>query len=149
MEIVRATVKDAEKILALQRSAYLSEAKLHDDFGIPQLTQTLEELKADFQSRTVLKIVERGLLIASGQVSFNAGSSHIDRMAVEPALQGRGIGSSLLCALEQEFPQARRFELFTGENSTGNLSMYQRRGYVPFKTTQVGNTWIVFLERYA
>jgi len=148
MEVLRATVTDAEDILSLQRTAYLSEARLHDDYDIPPLTQTLDSLMADFEHKTILKIVDNDTLLASGQVRFHDDCSYIGRMAVRPEFQGRGIGSSVLSALEREFPQAKRLELFTGENSVGNLALYQRRGYVPFKTALLGKTNVIFLRRY-
>ncbi len=44
-EIAAATVDDAEIILALQRLAYQSEAAIYDDFTLPPLIETLEELQ--------------------------------------------------------------------------------------------------------
>ncbi|GEA11115.1 GNAT family N-acetyltransferase [Alteromonas sp. KUL49] len=147
MEICHATIEDAEKLLELQRLAYQSEAQLHNDFSIPPLTQTLDELKADFESKTILKIVEEGQLLASGQARLVSDTCHIGRMAVWPELQGKGVGGKLLSALETLFPQANRVELFTGEFSASNLAMYKRRGYVEFKTAQLGKTRVVYLER--
>ena len=60
MEILEATVEDAAEILALQKSAYLFEAKLYNDYTIPPLTQTVEELAGDFSRKTILKVVEDG-----------------------------------------------------------------------------------------
>lgn len=149
MEILRATESDAEEILELQRAAYQSEAALHDDFDIPPLTQSLDELKAEFETKVILKVVEDGRLLASGQARLESGSCHIGRMAVRPEYQGKGIGSRLLSALESVFPDVARFELFTGEKSAGNLAMYRRRGYRPFKTAMLGRTTVIFMERYA
>lgn len=148
MEIQNAVLSDAGEILALQRAAYISEAELHDDFGIPPLTQTIEELISEFENKKILKITENGALLASGQARFSEGCCYIGRMAVWPNLQGKGIGSALLSALESSFSGTNRLELFTGENSTRNLAMYKRRGYVPFKTAQLGKTKVIFLERY-
>jgi hypothetical protein len=47
--IERASVEDAQEILALQRLAYQSEAEIYDDYSIPPLTQTLEAIRADFE----------------------------------------------------------------------------------------------------
>lgn len=147
MVVLHATLKDAERLLELQRIADQSEAKLHNDFNIPPLTQTLEELRADFNHKTILKIVEKGLLLASGQARLEDGTCHIGRMAVWPELQGKGVGSKLFTALETLFPEANRIELFTGELSASNLAMYKRRGYVEFKRAQLGKTNVIYLER--
>ncbi|HEX4974907.1 MAG TPA: hypothetical protein VFV48_03385 [Pseudomonadales bacterium] len=67
VEIQEACLDDAEEILTLQRTAYVSEAVLHDDFEIPPLTQTLEELISDFAHKKILKITENGSLSISAQ----------------------------------------------------------------------------------
>ena len=95
MEVLFAKESDAEDILKLQYAAYQSEAALHDDFNIPPLTQSLEELKAEFKTKVILKIEENGELLASGQASLEPGCCHIGRMAVWPQYQGKGIGSKL------------------------------------------------------
>ncbi len=147
MEVLPASVNDAEAILRLQHTAYQSEAVLNGDCNIPPLTQTLDELKADFGSKTILKIIEGDQLLASGQARYGNGTCYISRMAVRPELQGQGIGSMLLSALENLFPQAARIELFTGASSLANLAMYSRRGYVEFKRAMLGKTTVVFLQR--
>lgn len=49
---------DAEAILDLQKSAFVSEVKIYDDYIIPSLTQTLDEIKNDFRKQTFLKATE-------------------------------------------------------------------------------------------
>ena len=48
--IVQAEEADLEAILELQRLAYQGEARLLNDFSIPPLMQTLEEMKEEFRS---------------------------------------------------------------------------------------------------
>ncbi|MGZ9898766.1 GNAT family N-acetyltransferase [Shewanella gaetbuli] len=148
MKVLQATIEDAEILLDLQRKAYKSEAELHNDFKIPPLTQSLDELKASFSQKTILKIMDGDTILASGQAYLESGTCHIGRMAVWPELQGKGIGSKLLSALESAFPEASRVELFTGEHSASNLAMYKHRGYIQFKTAQLGKTKVIFLERH-
>lgn len=148
MNVLTADVGDAEDILALQKQAYLSEGILNNDAHIPPLTQTLPELQHEFQRKHIIKIEQQGRIIASGQAYLQDGTCYIGRMSVLPALQGQGIGSHILAALESHFSQAKRYELFTGEKSIANLAMYQRRGYLPFKTAHLGQTSIVFLQKY-
>jgi ribosomal protein S18 acetylase RimI-like enzyme len=147
MHIRPATPEDAEELLDLQKIAYLSEAQLNHDDQIPPLTQTLHELITEFSRKYIVKIVDQGRIIASGQAYLQEGTCYIGRMSVLPALRGQGIGSKLLHHLESNFDQATRYELFTGEKSIGNLAMYQRRGYQVFKSAYLGNTKVVFLEK--
>ena len=46
--IERANIEDAKEILDLQKLTYQSEAENYNDYTIPPLTQTLEEIEADF-----------------------------------------------------------------------------------------------------
>lgn len=149
MEIQKADLRDAEEILKIQHAAFQSEAEIYNDFEIPPLTQTVDDLRADFANKTVLKVIKGKMIVASGQYLFVAGTCHIGRMAVLPAFQGQGIGSMLLSALENSCSDALRYELFTGERSEFNLSMYKRRGYQEFKRASLGKTTIIFLERGA
>ena len=62
--IVQAEEADLEAILELQRLAYQGEARLLNDFSIPPLMQTLEEMKEEFRSGIFLKAVdEKGKIV--------------------------------------------------------------------------------------
>ena len=58
--IVQAEEADLEAILELQRLAYQSEARLLNDFSIPPLMQTLEEMKEELRNGVFLKAVDAG-----------------------------------------------------------------------------------------
>ncbi|OHU85685.1 MULTISPECIES: GNAT family N-acetyltransferase [Pseudoalteromonas] len=141
------TTTDAPIILQIQKEAYISEAQLHNDFKIPPLTQSLAELESEFNNMCILKVIWDGQIIGSGQVKLNGSTSHIGRMAVKNSFKGQGVGSKLLSALEQFYPEANRVELFTGINSKANLSMYERRGYRRIKEGTLGKTTVVFLGK--
>lgn len=55
MKISRAVLEDLDGILRLQKRAYLSEAKLYDDYSIPPLTQSLEKIEQEFANQIFLK----------------------------------------------------------------------------------------------
>jgi len=134
--ILPATPADAPEILALQRLAYQSEARLYGDWSIPPLTQSLEELREEFSRLTILKAVnENGTVIGSvrGELDSDTcpATCRIGRLIVHPERQRQGLGTALLTAMEASFPQAGRFALFTGARSQGNLRLYQRQGYLP------------------
>ena len=57
MNIVEATTDDAEHILNLQRIAYESEARRYNDYTLPPLIQTLDEIRADLKKQIFLKAV--------------------------------------------------------------------------------------------
>lgn len=130
MRIVPATLSDAEALLALQRRAYAEEAARYDDWSIPPLTETLDALQQAFATTTILKAVDGDVIVGSVRGKDESGICRVGRLIVEPEHQRQGIGSQLLRAIERYFPDVRSFELFTGEQSAGNLRLYERHGYM-------------------
>ena len=65
MIIEQASVDDAQGILDLQKLAYKSEAKIYKDDAIPPLTQTLEEMEADFEKQLFIKACVNGNIVGS------------------------------------------------------------------------------------
>jgi N-acetylglutamate synthase-like GNAT family acetyltransferase len=130
MIITRAEEGDLDRILTIQREAYLSEAALYDDFAIPPLVQTLDDLRAEFRRKVILKAMVEQQILGSVRVALSQDVCLLGRLIVTPAAQGRGIGSALLSAGEVVFSGARSVELFTGSRSAANIHFYEKRGYV-------------------
>ena len=148
MRVERATVDDAESILSLQKLAYQSEAEIYDDFTIPPLTQTLEEIKKDFESQIFLKTVAGGKIIGSVRAFMKEGTCYVGRLIVHPDLQNQGIGTQLMNRVEKTFKEAKRFEIFTGHKSERNLYLYEKLGFKRFKTVTASEKLIiVYLEK--
>lgn len=147
--IEQANVQDAQDILDLQHLAYQSEAAIYNDYTIPPLTQTLEEMEADFDKQVLLKATMEGRIIGAVRGYMSEETCFVGRLIVHPDLQNRGIGTRLLNEIERTFSQAKRFELFTGNKSERNLYLYQRQGYKPFKTAMITeDVRLVFLEKH-
>jgi len=143
-----AHLDDAQDILELQKLAYRSEAALYDDYSIPPLTQTLEQIQADFRQQIVFKAVLDDRIVGSVRGYMQGGTCHIGRLIVHPDLQNRGIGQTLLSRIEKHFGLAHRFELFTGDRSERNLYLYTKCGYGVFRTERLTEkTTIVFLAK--
>ncbi|HEY4675147.1 MAG TPA: GNAT family N-acetyltransferase [Candidatus Bathyarchaeia archaeon] len=148
MVIKRATIADAEEVLSLQKLAYQSEAEIYNSFDIPPLTQTLQEIKDEFSSKTVLKTVFNEKIIGSVRAFLKDGTCYIGRLIVHPNFQNQGIGTKLTNEIERIFSNAKRFELFTGYRSAKNLHLYQKLGYKIFKTEKVNeNLKLAYLEK--
>jgi ribosomal protein S18 acetylase RimI-like enzyme len=148
MEVEKATLSDAEEILSLQKLAYQSEAEIYNDFNIPPLVQTLEEIKKDFGIQFLLKAVMDEKIIGSVRAHTKEGTCYIGRLIVHPDFQNQGIGTKLMVEIEKIFSTCQRFELFTGARSERNLYLYQKLGYKIFKTAKITDqTTIVYLER--
>jgi len=145
--IEEATVEDAEEILALQKRAFRSEAERYDNYTLPPLTQTLDEIKADFERQHVLKATLKGEIIGSVRAHVEAGTCHVARLVVHPDYHGRGIGTRLMHALESAFGDVERFEIFTGDRSDPALHLYHKLGYEEFKRREMETHDLVFLEK--
>jgi GNAT superfamily N-acetyltransferase len=139
---------DAPAIFELQRLAYDSEAQIYDDWSIPPLVETLDELRADMARCRFIKIVLDGRLIGAVRARLSGATVSIERLIVEPQQQGRGFGRWLLQAAEEAFPLVERSELFTGDKSERNLRLYQRCGYRVIRREALSpRVTLVFLEK--
>jgi ribosomal protein S18 acetylase RimI-like enzyme len=149
-DIIQASSEDAVTILELQQLAYQSEAELYNDFGLPPLTQTIDELNTDFTRKIFFKAQITGQIVGSVRGFQVADTAYIERLIVHPEVQGRGIGTALMTQIESQFDSAKRFELFTGDQSERNIRLYDRLGYVIFKHEIIKPTLsFVFMEKYA
>lgn len=150
MIIEQANIDDSTEILSLQKLCYRSEALIYNDFRIPPLIQTLEEIKSDFREYFFLRAVEDKRIIGSVRARIiNSETCYIGRLIVHPDFQNQGIGTELMDAMEDIFKDCDRYELITGYRSKKNLSLYKKRGYKEFKTEQLNdNLDLVYLEKY-
>jgi predicted N-acetyltransferase YhbS len=148
--IRRARPDEAGAILELQQRAYLSEAALYDNLQIPPMVQTAESLRLEIESQVVLIATLADAVVASVRGHEVDGIAYLGRFSVEPRMQGRGIGTALIRALEQCFSTARALELFTGHRSEGNLRLYRRLGYAEVRRQKVDpRLTLVFLQKHA
>jgi ribosomal protein S18 acetylase RimI-like enzyme len=148
MMITEATIADAAAILDLQRTAYQSEAQLYNDWSLPPLTQTLEDLRASYAGHIFLKAVVAERIVGSVRARSEKGTCHIGRLIVHPEYQGQGIGSRLMAGIEKLFPHVERFTLFTGEKSVANIRLYRRLGYSEIKRQAISDKVVlVFMEK--
>jgi GNAT superfamily N-acetyltransferase len=148
--IERAGPADAETILVLQKLAYESEARLYDDWSLPPLVQTIDSMRSDIEGGVLLKADYDGALVGSVRARLAGDTCHVGRLIVHPGSQGGGIGTRLMRALERrrEFAQTRRFELFTGHRSEGNIRLYERLGYRRCREQAVSPAvTLVFMEK--
>ena len=148
MIIKKAELKDLQEILDLQYLAYQSEAELFNDYDIPPLKQTLEDVLADYQNGIILKVSEAdNVIIASVRAHLIEGTVYIGKLIVHPEKQGQGIGTKLLQAVEAEFP-GLRYEMFTSNRSVRNIALYQRLGYKIFSRKKITEEMdFVYLEK--
>lgn len=127
--IKKASIKDAEELFQLQKLAYISEAKIYNDYTIPPLIQSLEESRETFKTYIILKAVSGGKIIGSVRGELTDDYVYIGRLMVHPDYQGHGLGTRLMQTIEAEFPQIKKFALATGHRSERNLYLYRKLGF--------------------
>ena len=149
MDILKADQNDLTEILKLQYLAYQSEARLINNFNIPPLRQTLDEVTQEYLGGTVLKAVDaNGSIVGSVRAYSSGGTLYIGKLIVRPDLQGQGIGTRLLSEIESTSPHMR-YELFTGSKSISNISFYQKRSYTIYAEKAVSpDLTLVYMEKY-
>jgi len=148
IEISDACSEDAQAILALQKLAYQSEAKIYSNWSLPPLTETIDAFREELFASLILKATWGDRIVGSVRGRAMANTCAIGRLVVHPELQGRGIGSQLLRAVETPFKHLPRFELFTGSKSVRNLRLYQRHGYSIIRTQVLSShVAVTFLEK--
>ncbi|MBC3805232.1 GNAT family N-acetyltransferase [Acetobacterium fimetarium] len=148
MKIIKAGKADLENILALQYLAYQSEARLLNNYEIQPLTQKLEEVFREFEKGTFYQAVnEKNKLIGSVRGFVDKDTLYIGKLIVHPDYQGNGIGTALLKEIEKDNFGLRQ-ELFTSDKSLKNLKLYERTGFVQFKTKPLTDDLnLVFMEK--
>lgn len=148
MKIVPVEARDLPVILALQKLAFESEARLVGNFEIPPMTQTLDDLKQEFTTLVMLKaVMDDGEIVGAVRAAIENATAHIGRLMVKPGLQGQGIGTRLLAAIEKACSQ-NRYELFTSAKSHRNVALYEKSGYRTFKEAEaMPGVRLVWMEK--
>ena len=158
IEITPAPVDAAQEILDLQRAAYQVEARRYGVTDLPPLTQTLDDLIAEYATHTILvaryspgiATTPNDPIVGSVRARVVDGTAHIGRLVVTPDMHGRGIGRQLLWGIERSTAPVTRYELFTGHRSDRNLRMYERAGYRRIRTErQSDRVSLVYMEKVA
>lgn len=147
--ILQAEVEDAEEILQLQKLAYLIEAERYNNYEIHPLTQPLEKLIDQFKNHIVLKAVLNGLIIGTVRAYEEKGTCFVGKLAVQPEMQNKGIGTALMNEIEKHF-SPNRYELFVGSKSDNNIHLYRKLGYTVYKTDtyECGDIQIFYMEKW-
>ncbi|MCX5225080.1 GNAT family N-acetyltransferase [Streptomyces sp. NPDC006553] len=160
--ISAADAADAEHILKLQYLCYQSEAELYGDWSIEPLTQSLDALRAELAEGYGLVARLGDEVVASVRARLDEdGTVRIAKLIVHPRMQRHGLGGRLLDGIErhvaetagtavQPAPSPKRFQLFTGHRSEGNLRLYRSKGYAQVATRELGpKLTLVTLEKAA
>jgi ribosomal protein S18 acetylase RimI-like enzyme len=143
-----ATRADAARLLDVQRRAFLGEAAIYGEYGLPPLKDSLMDVERAMSDKTVLKAERQGMLIGSVQAWMEGGACWVARLSVDPDCQNVGVGSKLMASVEERFPQAKRFQLSTGHLSMRNLYLYEKLGYREYqREPQTNKVILIYLRK--
>jgi len=99
----------------------------------PLWQNSLETLRRAFSQSLLATVAETQTGIVGYQLSTGSGQrAHLARLAVHPALQGRGVGRALLTDLFSKLDQNGIYKLSVNTQSDNvvSLAMYQRMGFI-------------------
>jgi ribosomal protein S18 acetylase RimI-like enzyme len=91
-------------------------------------------LELAFRQAAIAAVAEKDGRLVGYQISTATPlGGHLARLAVEPGMQGHGIGRALLQDLLAQFMRrgARAVTVNTQTNNQASLALYQRMGFVP------------------
>lgn len=127
--IFPATLADAAIIHTIQMRAFAEEGRLSGNTQIPPLAETVDAIEQHIRTQTVVTARDGERIVGSARGIVEGAVCTIRGVSVEPSFQGRGIGASLLRAVELAHPEVQRFELTTSTLVPGNVAFYERHGY--------------------
>lgn len=137
--IQEATIKDCDKMLDVQHHAFLPVSLRLDWMDAPNLTETPDMAEKAFADYLNLKMTdEKGNIIGIIRGDLQDGSLHISRLMILPDYQGKGYGTLLLRAIQARMPHHRAW-LNTCEQLPGNVHLYQREGFRPFRREKIND----------
>ena len=127
--ILPAAPTDAALIHEIRMRAFAEEGRLSGTMDIPPLTEKVTAIERDIRTQTVLTACDAERIIGSARGIIAGRVCTVRALCVEPSLQGQGVGTALLRAIERAHPHVERFELTTNTLVPGNVAYYERRGY--------------------
>lgn len=148
MQISKAVKEDLQKILTLQKICYKETETRYEDYELPPMTETVENMQRIFPETCFFKAVIENDIVGSIRAYDKDGTCYIGRVIVHPDHQNKGIGKQLMLEIEKQYPQIKRFELFTGNKDEKNLYFYNKLGYKEFKREKhPSGYFLVYMEK--
>lgn len=140
---------DLNDILELQKKAFKEVAKVMDNYNIPPLLQTIDELKLEFNTNIILKYTnDKNQIVGSIRAYLDElNICHVGKLIVSPDCQNKGIGRRLMFEIESYFPQSEKFTLFTGKGTPNTLHLYQTVGYEIVEKKMINSIAMYIMEK--
>lgn len=142
-------INDLSFILDIQKEAFKEEAIRYNDFSMPPLLQTLDQIEKEYKENTIFfKYIKDDKIVGSVRGKLVNDVCFVGRLVVLPSYQGQGVAKSLMTELELFFQnKCNSFEIFTGEKSIRPLNLYTKLGYRKIQEIPADNYSIVILRK--
>ena len=147
--IERAVQGDLAEILELQKKAF---APVAADAGmdIPPMVQTYESIAGEYETGCFLKYALGGRIVGSVRGYLNdTNVCQVCRLIVDPDCQNKGIGTILMGALEEAFPDCEGYALFTGAGHYNKkaIALYTKLGYRLSSEKELDGVPMVYMDK--
>ncbi|WP_079505158.1 bifunctional NUDIX hydrolase family protein/GNAT family N-acetyltransferase [Mesobacillus jeotgali] len=130
ISLKKASIHDAEELLALQKEVFLPLYKKYNDHETSPVTQTIERFSERFEQGDYYKIFYHDTL--AGSVHVHEKSPGLMRLRIINILDrfhNRGIAQQVMKRLELMHPEADAWELDTILTEERNCYLYEKVGY--------------------
>ena len=147
--IRQATNEDINKLLEIQKIAFIVQAKIYDAYDIPPMIETSAEINLNSSNLIVLVAVIENEIAGSIRVVIGNNDAEIKRLSVAEKFQKMGIGTKLIKEAEKLCNNLSRVWLFTGGQSKSNIDLYKKLGFIPFKEEHwKDNFTLIYMEKH-
>lgn len=125
-------IPTADRIVEIQRAAYAVEAALIGFDGIPQLTETAEQVRQHEPMCWIGAFLDRTLV---GLIAYEETDTEvdIDRLAIDPGVARQGFGRLLV----QSVPTNKPAIVSTGAKNEPAVRLYSAEGFEPTDSIEI------------
>jgi ribosomal protein S18 acetylase RimI-like enzyme len=144
-----ATFDDLNEILELQKLGFGIEAERYNDFNLPPLKQTLEDIQNQYNNNVLILKYTSGDKITGSVRAFldDKNICHIGRLVVHPDHQKKGIARELMNEIEKKYADCFAYRIFTGHLSHHVIRLYVKLGYQIRYTEFAQTHYLVHMEK--
>lgn len=136
LTIHRASESDVQMMHGIQMRAFEEEGRRCGTPEIPPLLEQPDSILNHVTSHLALVAKQGSTIVGCIRGVLEGQICTVRALVVEPSMQGKGIGSRLLRALEAEVRHMERINLTTNTLMEGNVKFYERHGYRVIARTQ-------------
>jgi isopentenyldiphosphate isomerase/GNAT superfamily N-acetyltransferase len=136
----KASVEDAEELLALQKEVFQPLYQKYNDHETSPATQTMERFLTRFERGEYFKIFFDGKLAGSVCVyEKSPGLMRLHIINILDRFHNKGIAQKVMARLELMYPEADAWELATILSEERNCYLYEKMGYKQYGDLKIIN----------